>query len=74
MQGMTQKLTSITLMTIMVAGGLTIAIPGVTPDALAAPKELANLGVSSTIFGGPMVLEIIIKDNNIGETNTAQGE
>ncbi|RNJ80203.1 MAG: hypothetical protein D9C04_02465, partial [Nitrosopumilus sp. B06] len=56
------------------SSGLTIAIPGVTPEALAAPKELANLGVSSTIFGGPMVLEIIIKDNNIGETNTAQGE
>ena len=74
MYGVFRKLTSITLMTIMVAGGLTIAVPGVTPDALAAPKELANLGVSSTVFGGAMVLEIIIKDNNIGATDTAQGE
>ncbi|RNJ80410.1 MAG: hypothetical protein EB829_00320, partial [Nitrosopumilus sp. H8] len=62
-----RKMTSITLMTIMVAGGLTIAVPGVTPDAFAAPKELANLGVSSTIFGGPMVVEIIIKDSNIDD-------
>jgi hypothetical protein len=39
-----RKITSLTLMTIMVAGGLTIAIPGVMPEAMAAN---ANLYVSA---------------------------
>ncbi|RNJ74677.1 MAG: hypothetical protein EB828_06615, partial [Nitrosopumilus sp. D6] len=66
MQGMLRKLTSVTLMTIMVAGGLTIAIPGISPDAHATTVERANLVVSSDRFGGPMILEIIVKDSNIG--------
>ena len=39
-----RKITSLTLMTIMVAGGLTIAFPGVMPEAMAAN---ANLFVSA---------------------------
>ncbi len=39
-----RKITSLTLMTIMVAGGLTFAIPGVMPSAYAAN---ANLFVSA---------------------------
>jgi len=39
-----RKLTSLTLMTIMVAGGLTFAVPGIIPAAYAAN---ANLFVSA---------------------------
>jgi small subunit ribosomal protein S1 len=42
--GLGRKITSLTLMTIMVAGGLTIAFPGVMPEAMAAN---ANLFVSA---------------------------
>jgi hypothetical protein len=64
-------------MTIMVAGGLTFAIPGVMPEAMAAN---ANLFVSAenAQFGnhisGPQVVEIVIIDDDIGETNTSYGE
>ena len=54
-----RKITSITLMTIMLAGGMSIAMPGVTPDAMAANP---NLIVSTSTFGGPMVVEIIVND------------
>ena len=44
-----RKITSITLMTIMLAGGMTIAYPGFTPVAHAAN---ANLLVSAEDTGG----------------------
>ncbi len=69
-----RRATSIALMAIMVAGGMTIAFPGATPDAMAAPRSLANLSVSTTMFGGPMVIEIIVQDPNIDETGERQGE
>jgi hypothetical protein len=64
-------------MTIMVAGGLTFAIPGVMPEAMAAN---ANLFVSAenSMFGnmisGPQVIEVVIIDSNIDETDQALGE
>ena len=64
-------------MTIMVAGGLTFAIPGITPDAYAAN---ANLFVSaeSTKFNdhiaGPQVIEVVITDSDINDTDQAKGE
>ncbi|MDA7949816.1 MAG: hypothetical protein MPJ78_20415, partial [Hyphomicrobiaceae bacterium] len=61
-------------MAIMVAGGMTIAFPGATPDAMAEPRKLANLGVSTTMFGGPMVVEIIVQDPNLDDTGIDQGE
>ena len=69
-----RRATSIALMAIMVAGGMTIAFPGATPDAMAAPRSLANLSVSTTMFGGPMVIEIIVQDPNLDETGQTQGE
>ena len=59
-----RKLTSITLMTIMFAGGMTIAIPGETPVAVA---QTGMLSVSATAapgnsFGGPQIIEIIVDD------------
>ena len=55
----TRKLTSLTLMMIMVAGGLTFAIPGALPQAVA---QTGMLSVSSTEMGGYQVLEVQIND------------
>ena len=65
-----RKLTSITLMTIMFAGGMTIAIPGETPVAVA---QTGMLSVSATAapgnsFGGPQIIEIVVDDPSRSET------
>ncbi len=63
-------------MTIMLAGGMVIAAPGMEP----AHAANANLIVSAenSIFGnsfaGPMVIEVVVKDSNYDETNEAEGE
>jgi len=65
-------------MTIMVAGGLTFAIPGMLPEAYAAHN--ANLFVSAensfsaNTFSGPMVIEVIVNDDNIRTLDDAHGE
>ncbi len=69
-----RKITSLTLMTIMVAGGMTFAIPGIMPDVSAESKETANLYVSTTTFGGPMVVEVIVRDPNLSETDEDEAE
>ncbi len=72
-----RKLTSLTLMTIMVAGGLTFAIPGVVPAAHAAN---ANLFVSAensqfdNYMSGPQVIEVVVIDSDINDTDDAKGE
>ena len=72
-----RKITSLTLMTIMLAGGMTIAAPGVMPEAFAAN---ANLFVSAdkSQFGnymtGPQVIEVKIINSDINETNESKGE
>ncbi len=53
-----RKITSLTLMTIMLAGGMVIAAPGMEP----AHAANANLFVSTSTFGGPMIVEIIVND------------
>ena len=64
-----RKITSLTLMTIMLAGGMTIAFPGFTPDAYAAN---ANLIVSAENTGGnvsgPQVIEILVIDDDLADT------
>ena len=62
-----RKLTSLTLMSIMVAGGLTFAIPGALPHAVAESATSGPLTVSTTEFGGPQILEIIVDDPKIAE-------
>ena len=57
-----RKLTSLTLMSIMVAGGLTFAIPSALPQAAAAPGTDGTLTVSSTEFGGQQIIEIKVND------------
>ncbi|ABX13097.1 hypothetical protein [Nitrosopumilus maritimus] len=72
-----RKITSLTLMTIMVAGGLTFAIPGVMPEAMAAN---ANLFVSAensqfdNYMSGPQVIEVVVIDSDINDTDEAKGE
>ncbi len=65
-----RKLTSITLMTIMFAGGMTIAIPGETPVAVA---QTGMLSVSATAapgnsFGGAQIIQIVVDDPTRSET------
>ena len=69
-----KKITSLTLMAIMVAGGLTIAAPSMMPEVEAETKTLF---VSSYYpcnayieyyFGGAAVVEVVVRDDNISET------
>ena len=74
-----KKLTSLTLMTIMVAGGVTFGIPGVIPAADAQTGRNANLFVSAedSTFGNAMtgqVVEVVIRDNQIDSLDDAVGE
>ena len=71
-----RKITSLTLMTIMLAGGLTFAVPGMEP-AFAAN---ANLFVSAensqfdNYMSGPQVIEVVVIDSDINDTDEAKGE
>lgn len=73
-----RKITSLTLMTIMVAGGMTFAIPGVMPAAYAASNN--DLFVSAENSGrqnymsGPQVIEVIVTNPNLKDTDEANGE
>ena len=73
----TKKITSLTLMAIMVAGGMTFAVPGIIPAAEAAN---ANLFVSAensqfnNYFAGPQVIEVVVNDNDIRDTDESKGE
>ena len=68
-----RKLTSLTLMTIMVAGGLTFAIPGALPQAAAESATSGTLTVSTTEFGGQQILEIQIRDPDIDDVSIPHG-
>jgi len=73
-----RKLTSLTLLSILLASGVTFAIPGAMPVAEASHN--ANLFVSaenslfSNYFGGPMVIEIVINDPTLSDTDEGKGE
>ena len=69
----TRKLTSLMLMTVMVAGGMTFAFPGFTPTANAAVDELYVSAQVVGNFAGIQVLEIVIDDNDRSETNESEG-
>jgi len=72
-----RKITSLTLMTIMLAGGMVIAFPGEMPIAHAAN---ANLFVSAensqfdNYMSGPQVIEVVVIDSDIDDTDQAKGE
>jgi hypothetical protein len=64
-------------MTIMLAGGMVIASPGMVPMAHAAN---ANLFVSAensqfdNYMSGPQVIEVVVIDSDINDTDQAKGE
>ncbi len=70
-----RKSTSITLMAIMVAGGLTFAIPGVLPAAYAenALYVSAESEMFENYFVGAQVIEVIVNDDQY-RTDENRGE
>ena len=70
-----KKITSLTLMTIMFAGGMTLAIPGFLPDSAIPIEAFADRGttngtlyISSTEVQGAQVIEVIIDDPGLSKT------
>ena len=72
-----KKITSLTLMAIMVAGGLTFAVPGMMPEVVA---ENENLFVSAYYhgnayndyyFGGAAIVEVVVRDPLISSTENS---
>ena len=72
-----RKITSLTLMTIMFAGGMTLAAPAFAPEALADERLMyvscENEAFDNT-FGGPQICEIIISDPARDATDEEQSE
>ena len=73
-----RKLTSLTIMAIMVAGGLTIAAPSFMPETAAQSEKLMFVSAESEEFGntigGGMIVEIIVADPTRSAVNEEQGE
>ena len=70
-----RKLTSLTLMTIMFAGGMTLAVPGFLPESAIPIEAYADRGtsdgslwISSTEVQGAQVVQIIIDDPGLSKT------
>src|SRR5574338_1228319 len=72
-----RKITSLTLMTIMLASAFAAGAPSVLPQAAAAN---ANLFVSAensqfqNYVAGPMVTEVVVIDSDIKDTDKGKGE
>ena len=67
-----RKITSLTIMTIMVAGGLTFAVPGMMPGAEADHNQYLFVSAENAefgnTFGGAQVVEIVVRDPAISST------
>ncbi len=68
----TRKLTSLTLMTIMVAGGMSVGMLQDTPMAFAA-GELTVSAEAVGNFAGIQVIEIVVNDPDRSSTNESEG-
>jgi hypothetical protein len=70
-----RKLTSLTLMTIMLAGGMTIAAPSMMPQAAATGSLYvsAENAMFGNTFGGAQIIEVVVI-NHQNETDEEQGE
>jgi len=70
-----RKLTSLTLMTIMFAGGMTAAVPSIMPGIFAEGASSASglVSISSAKIQGASILEIVIDDPAISALDTAIG-
>ena len=62
-----RKITSLTLMTIMLAGGMTIGFPGFTPDAYAVNANLIVSAENTGYVAGAQVVEILVIDDDLGD-------
>ena len=72
-----RKITSLTLMTIMLAGGMTIAAPSMMVPEVQAAGALyvsAENALFDNTFGGAQVIEVIVIDDNRSQTDESQGE
>jgi len=73
-----RKITSLTLMTIMIAGGMTFALPGVMPAAHAQANANLFVSVEQSFkpdrFGGAMVVEVVINDPDLKDTDESETE
>jgi len=66
-----RKLTSLTIMAIMFAGGMTIAAPGLMPEAVADLSVTDGaLSVSTETLQGAAILEIVVNDPDYSATDT----
>ena len=70
-----RKLTSLTLMTIMLAGGMVIGAPSMVPEAAAAGALYvsAENAMFNNHFGGAQIIEVVVI-NGQDQTDEAQGE
>ena len=70
-----RKLTSLTLMTIMFAGGMTAAVPSMMPGIFAegASSPGGLVSVSSSALQGASIMEVVIDDAAISALDTAIG-
>ena len=70
-----RKITSLTLMTIMLAGGVSFAAPGMMPEAAAANQYLwvSVEDAGNSKFYGGQVLEIVVTDPAINRLDEAYG-
>src|SRR3990172_4893016 len=73
-----RKITSLTLMTIMIAGGMTFALPGAMPVAHAQANANLFVSVEESFspdrFGGAMVVEVVVNDPDLKDTDEAETE
>ena len=64
-----RKLTSLTIMAIMFAGGMAIGVPSFMPEAASDLSETSGLlTVSTTTLQGVAVLEIVVNDPDNSDT------
>jgi len=73
-----RKITSLTLMTIMIAGGMTFALPGAIPVAHAQANANLFVSVEESFspdrFGGAMVVEVVVNDPDLKDTDETETE
>ncbi|NWK08811.1 hypothetical protein HX852_03355 [Marine Group I thaumarchaeote] len=70
-----RKITSLTIITIMIAGGMTIGAPGMIPSAAAENQLLfvsAENEAFGNSFGGGQIVEIIVRDPNHSDTEDSE--
>ena len=73
-----RKITSLTLLTILVASSAVVGLPNALPHAQAATN--ANLFVSAensqwnNYFAGPQVIQVVVADPDINRLDQAYGE